>query len=101
MERERLNCWEFIRCGREPGGDKVAEMGVCPAAADTSFDGINGGAAGGRICWAVAGTFCGGQVQGTFAEKRNSCMDCDFFKRVLKEEGAADSASSTKGSTPR
>jgi CRP-like cAMP-binding protein len=91
MERERLNCWEFSRCGREPGGDRVDDMGVCPAAADTSFDGINRGVAGGRICWAVAGTFCGGRVQGTFAEKRSSCMDCDFFKTVLREEGASDS----------
>jgi hypothetical protein len=25
------NCWEFKNCGREIGGIKVKEMGVCPA----------------------------------------------------------------------
>jgi len=27
----KLNCWEFKKCGRQPGGPKVAELGVCPA----------------------------------------------------------------------
>ena len=26
-----INCWEVKKCGREPGGAKVAELGVCPA----------------------------------------------------------------------
>ena len=82
MAEKKQNCWEHSRCGREPGGSKVADLGVCPASTDTSFDGINSGVAGGRICWAVAGTFCGGGVQGSFAEKRESFMDCDFFGQV-------------------
>ena len=45
-----------MNCGRAPGGEKTAERGVCPAAADASFTGINGGKCGGRFCWAVAGT---------------------------------------------
>ncbi len=80
------NCWEVKRCGREPGGDRAAERGVCPAASDRSYDGINGGKCGGRICWAVAGTFCEGRVQGSFAEKRASCLDCNFHKKVQREE---------------
>ena len=83
----RQNCWEVLKCGREPGGIKSAELGVCPAAADASSNSLNGGKNGGRICWAVAGTFCGGKVQGTFAEKELSCMTCNFFKRVRDEEG--------------
>jgi tRNA A-37 threonylcarbamoyl transferase component Bud32 len=90
MSDSKLNCWEYMKCGREPGGKKAAELGVCPAVADASFDGINSGVSGGRICWAVAGTFCGGRVQGTFAEKRNSCMSCDFYQHVQTEEGTAD-----------
>ena len=90
VARKKRNCWEYRYCGRQPGGHKVAELGVCPASTDTSFDGINSGIAGGRICWAVAGTFCGGTVQGTFAEKRESCMDCDFFRQVREEEGTAN-----------
>jgi len=91
MGKKKLNCWEFMKCGREPAGDKVAELGICPAASDSSFDGLNLGKNAGRICWAVAGTLCGGKVQGTFAEKRVSCIDCDFFKLVQVEEGISTS----------
>ena len=83
----KKNCWEVKNCGRIPGGDKVDEMGVCPVAEDASADGLNSGAKGGRICWAVAGTFCGGKKQGTFADKRLSCMGCEFYKQVNEEEG--------------
>lgn len=90
MEKNRLNCWECLKCGREPGGEKANKLGICPAADDVSFDGINSGKNGGRICWAVAGTFCDGNIQGTFAEKRDSCLSCDFFKQVQAEEGTAN-----------
>ena len=90
MAQRKINCWEFKKCGREPGGKKSAELGICPAAVDTSFDGINRGVNAGRFCWAVAGTFCGGTAQGTFAEKRNSCLGCDFFNKVRAEEGSAN-----------
>ncbi len=90
MREQRLNCWEFKKCGRERNGKNVQEMGVCPAALDDSFDGINSGINGGRICWAVAGTFCEGQKQGTFHVKRESCVRCDFFKMVSRQEGASD-----------
>ena len=86
----KLNCWQVMMCGREPGGKQVSELGVCPAAADASFDGINDGECGGRICWAVAGTLCGGCTQGTFREKRSSCLDCDFYCMVQEQEGLAD-----------
>ncbi len=88
MARERQNCWEYMKCGRQPEGDEVTELGICSAATDTSYDGINFGKNAGRFCWAVAGTICDGQVQGTFAEKRISCINCDFFKLVQQEEGA-------------
>lgn len=86
MNKKR-NCWDFMNCGRGPSGSRVSERGLCPAAADASFTGINGGKCGGRFCWAVAGTLCGCVVQGTFAEKRDSCIHCDFYKRVQAEQG--------------
>jgi CRP-like cAMP-binding protein len=79
-----------MKCGREPGGGRLAELGVCPAAIDESFDGINSGRCGGRFCWAVAGTFCGGKAQGTFAQKRESCLSCDFYHQVQAEAGTAN-----------
>ena len=84
------NCWEIKQCGREPGGDKTHDYGVCPATTDTSCDGLNSGTNAGRICWAVAGTFCGGKVQGDFAQKSVSCMSCEVFKAVKTEEGVDD-----------
>ena len=90
MKRKKLNCWEYKKCGREPGGISVESLGVCPAASDTSFETINSGICGGRFCWAVAGTFCGGEVQGSFAQKRDFCFNCDFYKLVHEEEGTAN-----------
>ena len=83
----KLNCWEIKKCGREPGGEKTDDLGICPAAGDESSNGLNGGYNAGRICWAVAGTFCGGKVQGDFAKKLVSCTTCEVFKRVKEEEG--------------
>lgn len=83
----KQNCWEVKKCGRQVGGAKVQELGVCPAASDASNNGTNNGTNSGRICWAIAGTLCGGKVQGTFADKQLSCMGCEFFKKVRTEEG--------------
>jgi hypothetical protein len=83
----RQNCWEFKKCGREPNGANVAELGICPAATDTSADGLNGGKNGGRICWAVSGTYAG-TIEGKCIIEKVSCVTCDFFELVEKEEGA-------------
>ncbi len=85
----KQNCWEVLGCGREPGGACADELGVCPAAADTSVDGVNGGVNGGRVCWTIADTFCGGAVQGSGARKRLTCLHCEFFDRVQREEAAS------------
>lgn len=90
MKKNKLNCWEFNNCGREQGGKRVDELGVCPAALDLSFDGINQGKNGGRVCWAVAGTFCEGEIQGAFADKRDSCVNCRFFKMVNSGDNVDD-----------
>jgi len=83
----KLNCWEFKKCGREPRGTKSAELGVCPAATETRVNGLHGGINGGRGCWALTGTFCGGSVQGTFATKLKNCLECEWYKLVASEEG--------------
>ncbi len=84
MKKE--NCWEFKKCGRQPGGSRVQEFGVCPASQESQLDGVHGGIRGGRSCWIVAGTYCQGQVQGTFAQKYKNCEICDFYRVVKKEE---------------
>ena len=57
-----MNCWEFKNCGRDKTGE-------CPAYPSSGME-----------CWRVAGTMCGGKVQGTFAQKLANCMECDFYK---------------------
>ena len=64
-----MNCWEYKKCGREAGGSKVKELGVCPAYPDN-----------GKNCAYLAGTLCGGKVQGSFASKLSSCLSCEFYK---------------------
>ena len=83
---KNMNCWEFKKCGREPNGSNTEEFGVCPASTETRVNGIHGGENGGRCCWAVAGTFCGGQIQGGFGLKASYCLTCDFYKKTWKEE---------------
>ena len=85
--KKKINCWEFKNCNREPNGVKVETLGVCPASEDIEPNGVNDGENGGRMCWAVAGTLCYGRVQGSFAQKEESCRDCDFYKLVQGEEG--------------
>lgn len=82
----KTNCWEFKKCGREPGGARVSELGVCPAALEERLDAVHGGRNAGRACWVVAGTLCRGETQGTFAAKFGACETCDFYLAVREEE---------------
>jgi hypothetical protein len=82
----KLNCWEHKKCERHPGGKLAGELGVCPAATQQNLNGVHGGKNAGRACWAVAGTFCGGAVQGTEAQKQHNCWMCEVFQSVRKEE---------------
>lgn len=64
-----MNCWEYKKCGREAGGAREKEMGLCPAFPDH-----------GTQCARVSGTYCDGEVQGSFALKLANCMKCDYYK---------------------
>jgi hypothetical protein len=63
MDVMKANCWEFTKCERQPGG----LLGYC---------------------WKVAGTLCGGKVEGTFAAMMRNCSSCcQFYHLVKNEEG--------------
>lgn len=83
-----INCWEYKKCGRQPGGEKSEELGTCPAANEAAVHSVNRGTNGGRACWAIGGTMCGGDIQGSFAAKLSSCLKCDFYMKVRDEEAA-------------
>jgi hypothetical protein len=80
------NCWEVKKCGREPGGVNEKSLGLCIASVMEKTDGLNNGINAGRVCWAVAGTLCGGEVQGTFAKKMATCLQCEFYQLVATDE---------------
>jgi len=84
---DKQNCWEYMDCGREPGGRHADDLGVCPAADTAKYDGINDGKNAGRFCWYIAGTLCQNKVQGTFATKFGDCLNCLFLREVLRQEG--------------
>jgi len=73
----KQNCWEHLGCHKE----------ACPAHGETRLHGVHGGHNSGRACWVVAGTRCGGKVQGDHAQKIGNCMKCDFYLMVAREEG--------------
>lgn len=77
MDDELPNCWEITKCGREKGGDKVHELGECIA----SVEGL------GHSCWAIAGTLCDGEVQGTVAQKLGYCTSCQIHKIYNRSRG--------------
>jgi hypothetical protein len=78
----KQNCWEFKGCGR----DKANGREMCPVLNSRRADGVNGGRNGGRVCWAVTGTYCDGKVQGTYSQKVMTCSSCDFRIKVKEEE---------------
>ncbi len=82
---DKLNCWEYMNCGMEPGGIFSKLYGPCPIPLKMRFDGINGGRGAGRICWEImpgesrhANILC--------RNRRQSCQNCKFFLRVHSEE---------------
>jgi len=51
--------------------------------------GVNGGTNGGRACWAMSETLCGGKKQGSHISKIMSCTQCNFYNQVKQEEGSS------------
>lgn len=80
---DKPNCWEFNKCGREPGGERDDEEEVCPIPCDYRFNGVNGGKGAGRFCWTEPDT----KRRGKHTGQSHSCFSCPFFKSVLEEEG--------------
>ena len=66
---DKIKCWEFTKCGVEKA-EGAMEL-RCPAYPNY-----------GRICWSVAGTFCGKRVTGAIAQKLGDCRKCEFYQRV-------------------
>jgi diguanylate cyclase (GGDEF)-like protein len=57
-----IKCWKFKECRQVD----------CPSYESKDLR-----------CWQVAGTFCGGEVQGVFAKKYGDCRHCEVFKQAF------------------
>lgn len=84
---KKINCWDFMKCGKGPGGSRVEEAGICPIAEETMADGLNGGENGGRICWIIAENCCIEDVSCSEFHRKTSCFSCEFRYKVTMEEG--------------
>ncbi len=84
--RKSINCWDFHNCRFHNifGGNESSK--ICPAITETRLNGIHNGKNGGRACWVIIGTMCGGWIQKNYAQKFISCSSCSFKKMVYKEE---------------
>lgn len=89
------NCWDFMKCGRGPEGDKVDESGLCPAAAETAADGLNGGINGGRICWVIGENGCKDMTMFPDLKPEDCCFQCEFRFKVKNEEGLLNVCNAT------
>lgn len=76
-----MNCWSYIKCGREKDGANASKLGICPAYPEH-----------GRDCWKIAGTFCRGKVEGIEANKKKNCLSCRWFVMVDKLKFAEEEA---------
>ena len=36
-------------------------------------------------CWMIEGTYCGGEVQGTYAKKLESCSECEVYREATSD----------------
>jgi diguanylate cyclase (GGDEF)-like protein len=62
LREGEVRCWEEKNCSRKD----------CPSYFNTDVR-----------CWLVAGTMCGGKVQGEFAVKYKSCTECDVYQEAV------------------
>lgn len=82
----KINCWEFVGCGSESGGDSLPAQGGCQASIDMA-DRTNWVIKGGSICRFISGTFNEDKKEGQYAKKLLSCRSCILFHKVREEEG--------------
>ncbi|MBI4697503.1 MAG: hypothetical protein HY758_00925 [Nitrospirae bacterium] len=64
-EFEHIKCWEIKGCAKKD----------CPAYQNEDYR-----------CWLIAGTFCGGVVQGEFAKKYGTCFKCNIFQNIFGQQ---------------
>ena len=83
----KLHCWEKLH-GRQPGGERSVEFGICPVSVEAKTHMIHEGINGGRACWAIQRKFNGNDLQCKLDQKLDHSIQCDFYSEVKGEEGS-------------
>jgi hypothetical protein len=84
MDDNIVNCWQFKKCGREPGGRNISKYGVCSVPLDIVADGINNGENGGRTCWTLREAACQKIMLACSVNEIRECIQCDFYDLIGK-----------------
>lgn len=92
---DKMNCWEYMKCGREAGGKNSSESGVCPVAEDVSANSLNMGLNGGRICWVIVDDLSEKNIKCSGTHDKDSCLFCEFRFKVMQEEGLLNICNAT------
>ncbi len=82
MHPEKLNCWEFKECGREPNGKNVSLYGVCPVAIESRLDGVHDGRNGGRCCWLAKYYLFKNNISAECSCGFPDSLECNFYCTV-------------------
>jgi len=83
----KLNCWEFMKCGKGPDSAINNGADICPVASAVIADGLNGGENGGRICWIISENYFKNKIQCSENKVSHSCYACEFRYLVTMDEG--------------
>ena len=83
---KKQNCWEYMKCGRHPGGRSATGSGVCPVSVYEELNGVHGGENAGRACWTIDNSLCPDLMREATAKKFPGCWKCDFYHHVKNEE---------------
>jgi hypothetical protein len=86
LMNNKLNCWEFKKCGREPGGKNLSVFGVCSVPVTIGFDNVNNGKNGGRSCWIIRESACEEVMRKCCVQEIRECRQCDFYRFVNETE---------------
>ncbi len=79
----KKNCWEVKACKK---CTTILGDDCCPVCKEVKLDGVHDGVNGGRACWTIPRTKCGGSTQRVFGNKFDNCTACNFYNMVKEEE---------------
>ncbi|MCI5148900.1 MAG: hypothetical protein D3916_05850 [Candidatus Electrothrix sp. MAN1_4] len=79
MNDSKIDCWEFKKCGREPGGKNIEKYGLCSLVVSLEDNKINNKRNGERLCWSLRESACEGIMRECCVNEIKECRQCTFY----------------------